>query len=242
MKTCIASFSAEEKIAFTLDLFHRINVHHGIWFTETIKLFGHKDACRIVNIVYKQSYENQLKRLMNFYNTANNKCNSSDFLMSLTDEKKTELMKVLSVNWLANDGIWFQTIENLYSIDEAKICNDLSWSNFSPFEAESIKEFIVISPGLEGLKTALRFRMYAFINKQSVCNETETSFDLHIEECRVQSARKRKKLKDYPCKSAGIIEYTSFASAIDPNIKTQCIACPPDPHPEQYYCGWRFFI
>ena len=84
--------------------------------------------------------------------------------------------------------------------------------------------------------------MYAFINKQSIANETDTSFDFYMNECRVQVARKRKGLEDYPCKSAGIIEYTSFAEAIDSRIKTECISCPPDAHPDNYYCGWRFYI
>ncbi|MCD4789220.1 MAG: DUF6125 family protein, partial [Bacteroidales bacterium] len=25
-------------------------------------------------------------------------------------------------------------------------------------------------------------------------------------------------------------------------IKTECICCPPDKHPEEYYCAWRFYI
>jgi len=98
------------------------------------------------------------------------------------------------------------------------------------------------NPGLEGLKVALQFRLYAFINKQSISNETESSFEFYMNECRVQVARKRKGLEDYPCKSGGMIEYTSFAEAIDSRIKTECISCPPDAHPETYYCGWKFYI
>ena len=51
--------------------------------------------------------------------------------------------------------------------------------------------------------------------------------------CRVQSARKRKGLDDYPCKSGGLVEYTSFVEAIDPRIKTECIGCSPDAHPNE---------
>ncbi len=61
-------------------------------------------------------------------------------------------------------------------------------------------------------------------------------------DCRVQSARKRKKLDDYPCKSAGLVEYTTFAETIDSRIHTECIACPPDKHPDDWYCSWRFTI
>jgi len=46
--------------------------------------------------------------------------------------------------------------------------------------------------GLEGLKQALQFRLYAFINKQSITDETPDSFVFRMNDCRVQSARKEK--------------------------------------------------
>jgi hypothetical protein len=61
-------------------------------------------------------------------------------------------------------------------------------------------------------------------------------------DCRVQSARKRKGLADHPCKSVGIVEYTEFAKTIDPRITTRCIACPPDVHPEEFWCAWEFSL
>ena len=61
-------------------------------------------------------------------------------------------------------------------------------------------------------------------------------------ECRVQIARQRKGLEDYPCKSAGIIEFTGFAKGIHPDIETTCLVCPPDDHPREFFCGWRFSL
>jgi hypothetical protein len=58
----------------------------------------------------------------------------------------------------------------------------------------------------------------------------------------VQSARKRRGLPDFPCKKVGLVEYSTFATEIDPRIKTECIVCPPDDHPDEYYCGWKFWI
>ena len=63
-----------------------------------------------------------------------------------------------------------------------------------------------------------------------------------MDECRVQVARKRKGLDDYPCKSAGLVEYAYFARAFDARIKTECIGCPPDAHPDDWYCAWRFSL
>ena len=165
-------------------------------------------------------------------------------LLNLPDETLEKLRDGMAVNWLANDGVWFQAVEFTKGMKDAKSCNDSCWGQFSPFEAWSIKRMLNLpeNPSLEGLKKALKFRLYAFINEQSFTEETENSYIFRMDECRVQNARKRKGLDDYPCKSGGVVEYTTFASAIDSRIKTTCICCPPDDHPEEYFCAWKFYI
>lgn len=63
-----------------------------------------------------------------------------------------------------------------------------------------------------------------------------------MNDCRVQAARKRKNLPDFPCRPVGLVEYANFARAVDPRIRTRCIACPPDDHPEEYFCAWEFWL
>jgi hypothetical protein len=60
--------------------------------------------------------------------------------------------------------------------------------------------------------------------------------------CRVQDARKRKGLDDFPCKEVGLVEYTTFAVTVDPRLRTRCIACPPDDHPDEWWCTWEFTL
>jgi len=40
--------------------------------------------------------------------------------------------------------------------------------------------------------------------------------------------------------NAKTIPGEEFGPMIDPRIERSCIACPPDPHPEEFYCGWTF--
>jgi len=244
MKNDINDCSPAEKAALILDLFHRTTMHNAMWFAEAVHQYGREKAYEIMQVAYKKSYGIQLKRLTALFGGEVDENRIPLPLINMPKEKMGELMEALSINWLANDGVWFQAIENSRGMSEAKRCNDSAWASFSPFEAMSIKHFLNLSenPGLDGLKKALQFRLYAFINKQSVTNETENSFEFYMNECRVQAARKRKELQDYPCKSGGLIEYSSFAEAIDKRIKTECISCPPDAHPNNYYCGWRFYI
>jgi hypothetical protein len=229
--------------AFALDLMHRIMMHHAMWFAEVERQLGRERAVEILTAAYEKSSQIQMKRLA--------KVLGFDLvegiprpLLDLPQEKLEALRDALAVNWLANDGVWFQAVEESRGMFDAKRCNDCCWARFSPFEAWSIKRLLGLGeqPGLEGLKKALALRLYAFINEQSITDETPGSFVFQMNDCRVQSARKRKGLPDYPCKSAGMVEYPYFAEAIDRRIRTECIGCPPDEHPEEWYCAWRFSI
>jgi hypothetical protein len=235
--------SHSETIRLIIDFIHRSLMHHVLWYGEVQQRFGREKALEILKIVYDRTYDIQMKRLAKTlgYEMIDG---LPAPLVNLPDDQLDILKEALAVNWLANDGVWFQAVEFASGMADAKHCNDACWGQFSPIEAWSVKKFLGLpeNSGLEGLKKALNFRLYATINTQSVTDETENSFIFRMNDCRVQSARKRKGLADYPCKSGGLIEYTTFAEAIDPRIRTECIGCPPDPHPEDWYCAWKFYM
>jgi len=237
------TLNKEQNATLIIDFFHRIMMHHAMWFAQVQQHLGTEKALVVMDEVYKKSLEIQMKRLSKVLDFELNNGIPTPMLQ-MSDELLNTLRENIAANWLANDGIWFQSVEFANNMADAKRCNDSCWAKFSPFEAWSIKRILNLpeQSGLEGLKQALQYRLYAFINKQSFCEETENSFVFRMDDCRVQSARKRKELDDYPCKSAGIVEYSTFAEAIDSRIKTECVCCPPDKHPDEYYCAWKFFI
>lgn len=235
------NLTKEENARIILDFFHRLMMHHAMWFAEVQNHLGAEKAYDILNNAWKKSYSIQMNRLSKVLGFEM-KDELPEPLLNLSDETLVKLREAVSVNWLANDGVWFQSVEFEQGMNTAKQCNDSCWGKFSPFEAWSVKKLLGLTEnsGIEGLKQALQFRLYAFINEQSFAEETENSFVFRMNKCRVQDARKRKGLADYPCKSGGMVEYTTFAETIDNRIKTECICCPPDEHPEEYYCAWRF--
>jgi len=237
-----ADLNREETARFIVDLMHRIIIHHGLWYAEVKHQMGADKALAMLEQASQKSLGIQLKHLGSIFGFDVVDGVPSP-LLEMDEDRLLELKDRLAKNWLVNDGVWFQTIEKNEGLNEAKRCNDSCWAHFSPFEAHTIKERLGLSesPGLAGLKRALGFRVYASINVQSIVEETENSFVFQMNECRVQVARKRKGLPDYPCKSAGLVEYAYFARSIDARIKTQCIGCPPDEHPDDWYCAWRFY-
>ena len=155
------------------------------------------------------------------------------------------MLEDFAKNWLAHDGLWFLAAEKEIGMEGAIKLDTEAWRSFTVVEARRIMNRHNIPPGsgLEGLKKALGFRLYALLNEQEIRNETSNSFEFYMVDCRVQSARTRKNLPLFPCKSVGLVEYEGFARTIDDRITTECIGCPPDPEAgKEFYCGWRFTL
>lgn len=165
----------------------------------------------------------------------------------LYDLDKKELVEIIvdsAKNWLAHDGLWFQAIEATHGMETAMDADREAWRRFTVVEAQRIMARLGIAPGggIPALVECLKHRFYARLNLQQAIEVTETRAVFQMVDCRVQSARKRKKLADFPCKSVGIVEYAGFARTVDPRIETRCVACPPDPHPDDFWCAWEFTL
>jgi hypothetical protein len=230
-------------VKLVMDAVRRTVVHYGYWLAQVEHQLGMEKALEIEQDVWGASLGNQLTRAGKILGFS-----VEDGLPAIikTLPKKTlvALVENLGVNWLANDGIWFQAVEKKYGMNDAKRCNDTCWTRFSPFEASRIKELLELpkNGGIPALKKALAFRMYALINQQSVEDVDDNCIIFRMNDCRVQAARKRKGLPDYPCKTAGLVEYSRFAETVDSRIRTECVGCPPDEHPEDWFCAWKFTL
>ncbi len=235
----------KELIELVSDSLHLIALHYGIWFGETERQLGLDRAIEVDDMVWDRVLPVMLGRAARRFNIPT-RDNIPEFLTNAAKEELAELLVDMGKNWLANDGVWFQTVEKDfdYGMPTAKKINDSCWVRFSYIEAKRIMKRLNLpeNGGISALKEALKYRQYALINKQEIIEVSENKFVFRMNECRVQLARSRANLPDYPCKSAGVIEYTRFAEGIDPRIKTACIGCPPDPHPAEWYCAWEFTL
>jgi hypothetical protein len=165
-------------------------------------------------------------------------------LDSLTREELLDYIEDLSKNWLAIDGTWFQAVEHEYGLEKAIELDVKQWERFTVIEAKRIMQRFNIpeNGGVPALIKALKYRVYANINIQEIVEVSDKRCVFRMVDCRVQSARKRRGLPDFPCMPVGVVEYTLFAKAIDPRIEIKCIACPPSVHPKDYWCAWEFTL
>ncbi len=170
-----------------------------------------------------------------------------DAIALLRSLDKEELLRIVlddAKNWLAHDGLWFQAVEATHGMDAAIAADRAAWERFTVIEATRIMERLGLEPGggIPALLECLGHRLYARLNVQEATEVTDRRAGFVMRDCRVQSARKRKGLPDFPCKSVGIVEYAEFARTVDPRIRTRCVACPPDHHAADAWCTWEFTL
>jgi hypothetical protein len=165
-------------------------------------------------------------------------------LENFSKERLLDYIEDISKNWLAIDGTWFQAVEKEYGLEKAIDLDIKQWKRFTIIEAKRImKRFdIEEGSGIPGLIEALKYRVYANINEQEIVEVSEKSCIFRMNNCRVQYARNQHGLPDFPCKPVGKVEYGLFAKTIDDRIKTECLYCPPDEHPDSAFCSWKFKI
>ncbi len=161
----------------------------------------------------------------------------------MTRDELLKAVEMFAKCWLAHDGCWFLAAEERHGIETAIELDAAAWSRFAAVEAHRIMETFAIPAegGLDGLERALSRRMYAVLNQQRLEWTQDGNLRLYMDTCRVQAARRRKGLPDFPCTPVGTVEFTTFAHTVDPLIATRCLYCPPT-SPEGCCCAWEFSL
>lgn len=167
----------------------------------------------------------------------------NETLRAMSREELLRLVENDAKNWLAMDGVWFQSVERKFGMDEAIYHDGEAWRRFTEIEAKRIKEFLNLPehPGLEGLAKALPLRLDDRCNPTEILREGNRLIYRNLA-CRVQTARKRKGMPYHPCKPVGELEYAGFARVIDDRITCRCLSCYPEITDDSCACAWEFTL
>ena len=97
----------------------------------------------------------------------------NEHLEHLTKDELMDLVNVYSKNWLALDGLWFQSIEAEQGMDAAMRHDVDVWRVYTAIEARRLKQFLKLPerPGLEGLRRAMDLRFNAHHNRHEFVME-----------------------------------------------------------------------
>jgi hypothetical protein len=163
---------------------------------------------------------------------------------NLSNDELRAALADASKLWLAHDGLWFLEWEKRHGMEEAIDADTEAWRVFAKLEAKRIMSRLGIEPGggAAALVRCLPHRLYANICRFTMHRRGDNEVKLRMVDCRVQDARARKALPAFPCKSVGIVEFTSFAKAVDDRFEVECVQCPPDEISEGGWCEWIFKI
>lgn len=163
-------------------------------------------------------------------------------LQTLSDAQLRNYLEFLLWHYRVSDAFWFLYTAEKFGQSAAEELNERVWEKAGEMAARDlVKRFNIKEKGLKGFLQAQKLYPWTIIIGYEF-EEKEDELRLVVRACPSQIARLKRGLGEYKCKQMHFKEFQSFANVIDEKICVECIFAPPDPHPADIFCEWRFYM